>query len=910
MRIVLVVTALLAAAAALPTDIPEPGQLALVLGEEEFEDYLDAWLELEQSKSANSSYTTEARSGCTLNVNGDLGQPQPVYIRGNNYLAATGNTGQIRLNTGEQVTIACTGSGRTILHPNIAATRDVATATCVSNNLVSGAGWLNGNGAFGQLTCSAHAFHEAQWTTTRCFNNNLVIRVGFIVNNVFYPLYWSCFDQNRLEVLYVWYDQNTENAVHQSGVDRPSWLAGSFFPGVAVNTMYTQVNQKAVVTQLVGATLADKYVTTHQFMARGHLAAKSDYVFATGQRATFYFINAAPQWQPFNAGNWNWLEQNLRARIGAAGYNTVIYTGTFGISQLRDQNNRLVDLYLVPERNQLPVPLYFYKVVYDASRRIGTAFVSINNPYYTEAEVRALTFCTDRCRNNNAFNWLNWQPDRIDIGYSFCCTVDDFRRTVPHLPAFTTNGLLSYKGWYKNEDMTQRSSSAERALLRMRSVLVLTALLAAAAALPSVSDIPEPGQLALVLGEDDFEDYLDAWLELEQSKNASNVEAGPRSGCTLRINGDLGQPQPVYLRGNRYLAANGNTGQIRLNTGENVVVACTGSGRTIQHPNIIASRNVATATCVNNNLVSGAGWLNGNRAFGQLTCSTHSHHEAQGTNTRCWNNNLVIRVGFIVNNVFYPLYWSCFNQARMEVIYVWYDQTRENAVHQTGVDRPSWLAGSFFPGVAVNTMYTQANQRTVLTRYVGAQLADRYLTSHQFLARGHLAAKSDYVFATGQRATFYFINAAPQWQPFNAGNWNWLEQNLRARIGAAGYNTVIYTGTFGVTQLRDQNNRFVDIYLVPERNQIPVPLYYYKVVYDASRRIGTAFVSINNPYYTLAEARARQFCTDRCRNNNAFNWLRWQPDRIDIGYSFCCTIDDFRRTVPHLPAFTTNGLLS
>lgn len=63
MRIVLVVTALLAAAAALPTDIPEPGQLALVLGEEEFEDYLDAWLELEQSKSANSSYTTEARSG-------------------------------------------------------------------------------------------------------------------------------------------------------------------------------------------------------------------------------------------------------------------------------------------------------------------------------------------------------------------------------------------------------------------------------------------------------------------------------------------------------------------------------------------------------------------------------------------------------------------------------------------------------------------------------------------------------------------------------------------------------------------------------------------------------------------------------------------------------------------------------
>lgn len=87
------------------------------------------------------------------------------------------------------------------------------------------------------------------------------------------------------------------------------FVAGSFFPGVAVNTMYTQVQQKATIAQYVGNALADRYVTSHQFLARGHLAAKSDYVFATGQRATFYFINAAPQWQPFNAGNWNWLEQ-------------------------------------------------------------------------------------------------------------------------------------------------------------------------------------------------------------------------------------------------------------------------------------------------------------------------------------------------------------------------------------------------------------------------------------------------------------------------------------------------------------------------------------------------------------------------------------------------------------------------
>ncbi|XP_049864932.1 uncharacterized protein LOC126366062 [Pectinophora gossypiella] len=431
---------------ALPAEMPEPGELATLLGEEEFEDYLDKWIEYEQAKFGNDTAVLQARSGCQIRVNGDLGQPQPVYIHNGNYPVPQGNTGVIHLNTGEAITVSCVGNGRTIVHPQIAASVVTATATCVSGALVSGAGWLNGNGAFGGLTCTAHAFHDAEYTNERCFNNFQVIRVGFYVNNVFYPKYWSCFDPNRLEVLYVWYEQNEEHAVHQTGVDRPSWLAGSFFPGVGINALYTQVQQKAKIAEYVGAELADKYVTSTQFLARGHLTAKSDMIFATGQRSTFYFINAAPQWQPFNAGNWNWLEQNLRARIGEAGYHTTIYTGTWGVSQLRNQAGQLVDIFLHHDANnnaQLPVPLYFYKVVYDASRRQGTAFVSINNPHYTEAEVRALTFCTDRCRNNAAFDWLRWQPDRIDIGYSFCCDVDDFRRTVPHLPAFTVTGLLA-----------------------------------------------------------------------------------------------------------------------------------------------------------------------------------------------------------------------------------------------------------------------------------------------------------------------------------------------------------------------------------------------------------------------------------------------------------------------------------
>ncbi|XP_037297484.1 uncharacterized protein LOC115442651 isoform X2 [Manduca sexta] len=389
-----------------------------------------------------------------------------------------------------------------------------------------------------------------------------------------------------------------------------------------------------------------------------------------------------------------------------------------------------------------------------------------------------------------------------------------------------------------------------------RAVVLFSALVLAVYSLPF--SLPEPGQLALLLSEDDFEDYLDTWLEIEGTKQANILRSSNRNGCSIRVNGDLGQPQPVYLQGNNYLIPSGNTGIIHLNTGEQVYLACTGSNRLLRHPNISASTATGTATCVNNSLVSGAGWLNGHGEFGQITCSSHSEHNAEGTPQRCYNNNLVIRVGFIVHGVFYPLYWSCFDQYRLEVLYVWYEQNPQNAAHQTSVDRPNWLAGSFFPGVSVNNMYTQAQQKTTIAKLVGTDLANKYITSTQYLARGHLAAKTDFIYATGQRATFYFINSAPQWQPFNAGNWNWLEQ----------------------------------------------------VVYDSSRRIGTAFVGVNNPYYTESEMRTLQFCTDRCRNNSAFNWIGWQPDRIDLGYSFCCTINDFRRVVPHLPSFTVNGLLS
>lgn len=62
LRVSVVIASLVLAAWALPAEMPEPGQLALVFNEDDFEDYLDDWLAIEEARwgnaAANNSRTT------------------------------------------------------------------------------------------------------------------------------------------------------------------------------------------------------------------------------------------------------------------------------------------------------------------------------------------------------------------------------------------------------------------------------------------------------------------------------------------------------------------------------------------------------------------------------------------------------------------------------------------------------------------------------------------------------------------------------------------------------------------------------------------------------------------------------------------------------------------------------------
>jgi DNA/RNA endonuclease G (NUC1) len=98
-----------------------------------------------------------------------------------------------------------------------------------------------------------------------------------------------------------------------------------------------------------------------------------------------------------------------------------------------------------------------------------------------------------------------------------------------------------------------------------------------------------------------------------------------------------------------------------------------------------------------------------------------------------------------------------------------------------------------------------------------------------------MTAKADFVYGSHMRATFWFLNVAPQWQTFNGGNWNNMEMSTRSFAGGYDNNLDVYTGTHGVTTLADVNGNEVPIYIAYDANNngiLRVPALYWRVVFD------------------------------------------------------------------------------
>ncbi|XP_047121555.1 uncharacterized protein LOC124805134 [Schistocerca piceifrons] len=379
------------------------------------------------------------RRGCLVDVNNRsvMPNPQPLLLvpgvrKDVHGFVKPGSSGIISLSYKQKITLACPGSRLRLF------SGQQETASCVSAStfVVKRRPY-----AFADLDCLSPPEQSAQVTGRKCGSKRQyqMIRLGYQVGSDFYTLIDVCFDDRSYNTVYDNFTMVANIGGKQSGSFQSTWLGGGFFGKINMDMQYSFNTQVNTFTTLLGPG-ASGYITKSNFLTRGHLAARSDFMLRTQQNATYFYVNAAPQWKSFNTANWNTMENNVRSYAENRLVDLEIYTGTHGIATLPNANNVTTGLYLYAHhRRYLPVPKIFWKIVYNAITNAAVVLLGVNNPHVHNITPDYIV-CPDVCRN---ISWLSWDAHNKSKGYSYCCQYADFKATVPDAPDIVVHSLLT-----------------------------------------------------------------------------------------------------------------------------------------------------------------------------------------------------------------------------------------------------------------------------------------------------------------------------------------------------------------------------------------------------------------------------------------------------------------------------------
>ncbi|XP_012064246.1 PREDICTED: uncharacterized protein LOC105627575 [Atta cephalotes] len=380
--------------------------------------------------------------------------------------------------------------------------------------------------------------------------------------------------------------------------------------------------------------------------------------------------------------------------------------------------------------------------------------------------------------------------------------------------------------------------------------------------------------------------------------------------CTISIRykiGDLKEPEPLLLKRVGKHATiwypDNNNGILRISAGDSIYLACPGKNNYFQNR---SWDNEVEAVCVRDKVFDVKGV---HQHISSLVCKSYPEHYAKYMGTSpCLGRHSPIEIGFNVNGTFIRTIELCRDRRTYMTYYTKFTLTKMIKNYQRAYPRPSkFLVGKFYPGINIDYLYKFETQLDTLARILKSiKLAKKRLKkSLQFLSRGHIVAKGDFVYGNQQRSTFWYLNTAPQWQTFNSGNWNSLEISVRRFAASRRLDLDVYTGVHSQMTMEDIHNKQQPVYLHPKDAVMSVPKFYWKVIYDPLSKRGTAFVGLNDPFITLVTDDV-YLCTDI---SERIKWLNWRPCNITLGISYACSVADLRKAVPVVPPLDVIDIL-
>lgn len=88
--------------------------------------------------------------------------------------------------------------------------------------------------------------------------------------------------------------------------------------------------------------------------------------------------------------------------------------------------------------NILPVPKYFWKILYSPENNEAIVFISLNNPFVDKLNDNDI-FCENIC---DKYSWNKTRWNDLSSGFLFCCNYKDFNNVVETSPKLNVNNVM------------------------------------------------------------------------------------------------------------------------------------------------------------------------------------------------------------------------------------------------------------------------------------------------------------------------------------------------------------------------------------------------------------------------------------------------------------------------------------
>ncbi|XP_061500725.1 uncharacterized protein LOC1275759 isoform X1 [Anopheles gambiae] len=365
-------------------------------------------------------------SRCRVYLNGNLTQPHPpLFIKqsGNNQqydlLQPTGPFFEWR--QADSIIFACSPAKNVLNNTR----NGKATFSCFEGQDLT----LNDNLnriAFNEISCSSAVSGAIKPSNVSCGNKaGRLYNIGFEVEGTEFINYFQvCYDLTKSSALYSQH-QILGKVISQAQINnnRPSFKLGGLKSTVRLASVYTQRHQLEHFSTILGsAEHASKFIDSTSYLAKGHLTPDGDAVLDSWAGATYFFINAVPEWQVVNGGNWLRVE-NAARKVAIQLNDTVdVYSGVYDVLQLPNKKGNLVSLSLGDD-GVVPVPKWLWKVVVHRPSNKGIVLITLNNPFATSAE----TLCEDIC---SRYGWNQKEFQDLRKGFTYCCSVSEAQKSI------------------------------------------------------------------------------------------------------------------------------------------------------------------------------------------------------------------------------------------------------------------------------------------------------------------------------------------------------------------------------------------------------------------------------------------------------------------------------------------------